>query len=217
MNLEEPSLWHMTPYRLVNNYLRFEGACCLFLQGLLNARRDSEDGSCEFLRNACNCVPVNTTSGRRRLKSSLSQLWHLQISQNESPRRLKPQISLQQAFDKRTLNLVASFVSRLSESDPKKFAQVRHFDSRSKRVYLDWGFLRFLSIIRGKYGIIPISRPRPLPFTHFWICYPKATSIFDTIQGDSGGRVNILGGDSVGDMIKEFIWTCVSNSESLPT
>ena len=55
--------------------------------------------------------------------------------------------------------------------------------------------------MRGKYGIIRIGRLRPLPFTHFRILYPKATSIFDIIQGDSERRANILGVGSVGDVI----------------
>jgi len=55
--------------------------------------------------------------------------------------------------------------------------------------------------MRGKYGIIRIGRLRPFPFIHFRNLYPKATSMFDTIQGDSGGRTNVLVVGSVGDVI----------------
>jgi hypothetical protein len=36
------------------------------------------------------------------------------------------------------------------------------------------------------------------------------------IQGDSGGKANILGGDSIGNCEKKSLYEYVSNSEYLP-
>jgi hypothetical protein len=39
---------------------------------------------------------------------------------------------------------------------------------------------------------------------------------FDSIPGDSGGTINILGGDSIGPCEKTSLYEQVSNSEWLP-
>jgi hypothetical protein len=75
MEMKSRVLWDMTQVRLVHSQLRFEVACCRFLQGSETfGVMNSEDGGSEILGNACNCLSVNTASHRRRLEFSSTSL-----------------------------------------------------------------------------------------------------------------------------------------------